>query len=146
MIKVLITILLKIVVVLSAFSQKIFAKELIEQPANAVLIENFYQISLNDESNFTSNSSIGFIQDDKCYIQNFQREDGLKGQLIIQLDFAGKIQYIGISKVFIDKYKNLLKPKIFLIDDIAGCMNNIGSNWTVANCIVQKIISYMSGY
>src|SRR5258705_9875513 len=64
------------------FSQKISIKELMEQPSNAILVENFYQIKLEDYNNFTSNSSAGFIQNDKCYIQNLQSETGLNGQIV----------------------------------------------------------------
>ncbi len=126
------------------FSQKISTKELIEQPSNAILIENFYQIKLDDYNNFTSNSSVGFIQNDKCYIQNLQSEAGLKGQIVLQFDFAGRSQYMGISKVFIDKYKKILKPKGLLLNDLENCMLGISSNWNLANCMVQKIISYLS--
>ncbi|HMK27144.1 MAG TPA: hypothetical protein VK483_14025 [Chitinophagaceae bacterium] len=126
------------------FSQKISIKELMEQPSNAILVENFYQIKLDDYNNFTSNSSVGFIQNDKCYIQNLQSETGLNGQIVLQFDFAGKSQYIGISKVFMDKYKKILKPKILLLNDLESCMSGISSNWSLANCMVQKIISYLS--
>ena len=136
--------LLAVVTESSAICQKISVKELLEQPSNVILIENFYQVKLDDYNNFTSNSGTGFVENDKCYIQNLQSESGLKGQIVLQIDFAGKIQYIGISKMFIDKYKKILKPKILLLNDLESCMSGISSNWTLANCMVQKIISYLS--
>lgn len=126
------------------YSQKISIKDLLEQPSNAILIENFYQIKLDDFVNFTSNSNVGFLSNDKCFIQNFQGENAIKGQLVLQFDFAGKSQYIGISKYFIDKFKKTYKPKLILLNDIESCISGITSNWIMANCMVQKIISYIS--
>lgn len=135
--------LLAVVTEPPAFCQKISVKELLEQPSNVVLIENFYQIKLDDYNAFTSNSSTGFAENDKCFIQNFQNENGLKGQLIIQLDFAGKTNYIGISKVFIDRYKKIVKPKTMLIYELEGCYSGLSSNWSIANCMANKIVLYI---
>jgi len=128
----------------TGYPQKISMKEFLEQPSNAILIENFYQIKLDDFNSFTSNSTAGFTENDRCYIQNFQSETGLKGQLILQFDFSGKAQYIGISKVFIDKSKKSLKPKSILINDLENCYFSIMSNWNIANCMAKKIILYIS--
>jgi hypothetical protein len=144
MLKIFLNTLFYVFTFLFSYSQKISTKELLEQPSNAILSDNFYQIKLDDYNNFVSSSSSGFLQNDKCFIQNFQSEDGLKGQIVVQLDFAGKIQFLGISKIFIDKYKKILKPKIFLIDDLEGCNSDISSNWNKANCIMLKIVLYLS--
>lgn len=138
--------LLNIIIGLSflAAGQKISEKELIEQTAETILIENFYQIDINDYVNFCKPTSIGFLEKEKCYIQNFQAENKLKGQLIIQLDFSGKVQFMGISKIFIDKYKKLIKPKMILSNSLEECFSGVNSNWQIANCLSNKIIEFIS--
>lgn len=127
-----------------SFGQKISARELLEEISGTILVENFYQIDLNDYNNFISPVSTGFQEKEKCYIQNFQSEDKLKGQLLIQLDFTGRIQYLGIAKVFIDKYRKISKSKMILINELENCTSEINANWQIANCLSKKIIEFIS--